>query len=146
MKDKIIVDLDGTLANIEHRRHLVKKPNHRWREFFERCVDDTPVFPVIRAVQVLCRAGYEVHIFSGRGEEVRPQTERWLNQNMVPYNTLRMRPEKSYTPDEILKRSWLLEDPTFKPSVLLVLDDRDKVVRMWRDEGLTCLQVAPGNF
>ena len=28
-----------------------------------------------------------------------------------------------------------------------VLDDRDRVVKMWREElGLTCLPVAPGNF
>jgi len=27
-----------------------------------------------------------------------------------------------------------------------VLDDRDQVVRMWRALGLTCVQVAPGDF
>jgi len=27
-----------------------------------------------------------------------------------------------------------------------VFDDRDQVVKMWREAGLRCLQVAPGNF
>ena len=30
--------------------------------------------------------------------------------------------------------------------VFLVVDDRDKVVKMWRDLGLNTFQVAPGNF
>ena len=27
-----------------------------------------------------------------------------------------------------------------------VLDDRNQVVKMWRENGLTCLQVAEGDF
>jgi hypothetical protein len=30
--------------------------------------------------------------------------------------------------------------------VFLVVDDRDKVVKMWRDLGLNTFQVAPGDF
>lgn len=31
-------------------------------------------------------------------------------------------------------------------NVIGVLDDRTQVVNMWRSMGLTCLQVAPGDF
>lgn len=30
--------------------------------------------------------------------------------------------------------------------ILCVLDDRNKVVKMWRELGLTCLQMAEGDF
>jgi hypothetical protein len=30
--------------------------------------------------------------------------------------------------------------------VLCVFDDRDKVVKMWRENGINCFQVAPGDF
>ena len=33
-----------------------------------------------------------------------------------------------------------------KDDVLMTVDDRQRVVDMWRAEGLTCLQVAPGDF
>ncbi len=66
-----------------------------------------------------------------------------------------MRPHGDYTPDEVLKSDWCdeyrlvprgaRELPDDKP-VALVFDDRDKVVRMWRERGFRCLQVAPGNF
>jgi hypothetical protein len=31
-------------------------------------------------------------------------------------------------------------------NTFLVLDDRDQVVKMWRERGFRCLQVANGNF
>ena len=54
-------------------------------------------------------------------------------------------------PDEKLKLQWFEE--TFvipenidETKVVAVFDDRQKVVDMWREIGLTCMQVAPGNF
>ena len=41
----------------------------------------------------------------------------------------------------------MLDDAFFHiDDVFLVVDDRQKVVNMWRDLGLTCVQVAPGDF
>ena len=37
----------------------------------------------------------------------------------------------------------ILEDG-FDP--VLVFEDRDRVVQMWRDAGLKCLQVKPGEY
>jgi hypothetical protein len=55
-----------------------------------------------------------------------------------------MRPQGSFTPDDVLKQAWL--DELGADNVFCVFDDRDKVVQMWRNNGLTCFQVAPGNF
>ena len=49
-------------------------------------------------------------------------------------------------PDDELKKRWLDQLFTNTDDVHCVFDDRDKVVKMWRDNGLTCFQVAPGNF
>lgn len=77
-------------------------------------------------------------------ETVKKETVQWLKNNKVPYTSLRMRPENDYTPDDELKRQWLKD--LNKDQILCVFDDRSKVVKMWRDEGLTCFQVAPGDF
>ena len=51
------------------------------------------------------------------------------------------------TPDEILKRQWYEELPqNDKERLVCVFDDRQKVVDMWRSIGVTCLQVAAGDF
>ena len=61
------------------------------------------------------------------------------------YDVLKMRPERNFIPDEQLKLKWLNE-MDWKEDVEAVFDDRQKVVDMWREIGLTCAQVAPGNF
>ena len=53
-----------------------------------------------------------------------------------------------YMKDDLLKKGWLNDifPGEKKDRILCVFDDRDKVVKMWRDEGLTCMQVAEGAF
>ena len=153
----IIFDLDGTLANIDHRRNLilkntpdwdkyVEKKKIDWEKFYKECVNDTPNVPVVEIYKTLQQTGkYTMVILSGRSEVVRKETEEWLKRNYIEYDLLVMRPDKDYTPDEDLKRSWLkkLQETEM---VCCVFDDRKKVVNMWRKEGLTCFQVAEGEY
>jgi hypothetical protein len=147
----VIADLDGTIALIDHRRHWLDAERHaemttdeRWRKFFAECVNDLPNWPVIWTLQALQRAGYYIHVFSGRSDEVREETIDWLEAFNVPYHHWRMRAAGDFTPDEELKRQWIAE---YNLSLILcVFDDRQKVVVMWRSLGLACFQVAPGDF
>lgn len=160
-----IFDLDGTLADIEHRRHLVAKtergPAPNWDEFYARCVQDAPIEPVVNLFRMMYRAGRTLEIWSGRSAAVRRQTEDWLHSNLFRrqwsqwewrepssprFVRLRLRPEGDYTPDEQLKERWLDHALAEGTQVELVIDDRAKVVSMWRRRGLTCLQCAPGEF
>lgn len=146
----VIVDLDGTLALNKHRSHFIDKSSGRkpdWVAYFEACDKDLPNHPVIEAVNALKAQGNRVHIFSARGDIVRDKTVKWLSLHGVQYDDLTMREMDTYTADEILKRFWLLDlYPNYKNDILCVFDDRDKVVKMWRELGLICFQVAEGNF
>lgn len=139
----IICDLDGTLADVEHRRHHVTGGRRNWPAFFAACTDDPAMSPVVETVRTLAAAGHRVEIWSGRSDEVRAETERWLKAEGLGGLPLKMRRRGDNTPDDILKQSWLLAEET-KPD--LVFDDRDKVVAMWRRHGIICAQVAPGDF
>uniref|UniRef100_A0A6M3IFR2 Polynucleotide kinase PNKP phosphatase domain-containing protein n=1 Tax=viral metagenome TaxID=1070528 RepID=A0A6M3IFR2_9ZZZZ len=142
----VIFDLDGTLANIEHRRHLVTNGNHNWDKFYEECVNDTPNVPVMMIYKILQKQNdTTMAILSGRSEVVRKQTEDWLDTNFIKYDILKMRPENDYTPDEELKRKWMIEISN-REMIFCVFDDRQKVVDMWRQEGLCCFQVAKVDF
>ena len=46
--NKVIFDVDGTLMNIEHRRHLVSDGNNDWKTFMDPEVmkGDTPASPL----------------------------------------------------------------------------------------------------
>lgn len=148
-----IFDLDGTLALIGHRRHLVEGPKKDWPAFYRACVDDEPNWPVIRCLDAL-RYTAQVLIFSGRSDEVQAETVDWLARytsisaaELVAGRDLTMRKAGDYTPDDVLKEQWLhgmFEQD--RKRIAAVFDDRDRVVAMWRRNGIPCFQVAPGEF
>lgn len=162
-KYTVIFDLDGTLALNEHRQHFLKSPYDSktvlpedikakfenwkpdWNAFYEACDKDKPNLPVIEMCNVLYDAGYQIVILSGRSYSVFRKTTDWLIKHEVKYHHLQMRDIEDYTPDEILKLKWYSKS-VIKDKVLCVFDDRQKVVDMWRNEGLTCFQVASGKF
>jgi len=157
-KKWVIFDLDGTLANIEIRRKMATKSNGKvdWEIFFaDRLIElDEPNQPVIDTCKALKAAGYNIAILSGRSKSSKQTTMDWLSKHGVEYNILKMRPTShpwKFMPDEKLKLGWfndLWADDENKSEheVVCVFDDRDKVVKMWREIGLTCMQVAPGDF
>lgn len=150
-----IFDLDGTLALIDHRRPILDNTDnpHRWDDFYRACVRDIPNRRVIQIMHQLMLCN-EVHIWSGRSEIVRAETMEWLMQNTffigrkdINDKRIKMRPENDYTPDEILKEQWLNQlSGEDRERLAGIFDDREKVVQMWRRNGLTCFQVADGNF
>ena len=152
MKNTIIFDLDGTLALIDKRRELSTKPNGKID--FDKLHDpslikhDKPNWPVIKIAQLFAEQGFNVVIFSGRSDKTKFTTRSWLSNNRIPFHSLVMRPHKTmnFIPDEVLKKQMLDDAPFNKDEVLMVVDDRQKVVDMWRDIGLNCFQVAPGDF
>ena len=154
----VIFDLDGTLADIEKRRTKATKPDGKlnWKVFFdpENIELDEPNHPVIQMAQSLAETGHKIAIFSGSSKATSSTTRLWLSKHRIPFSILKMRPTGhpwAYMPDEKLKQDWFNEvfaNPVDmdEAEVVAVFDDRDKVVKMWREIGLTCMQVAPGNF
>ena len=173
MKKTVIFDLDGTLAIIDKRRIKAGSPSGKtpspnkmdWDVFFDpdNIKLDEPNHPVIKMAQLFNHDGFNIVIFSGRNDRSFHTTKEWLDLNQVPFHLLVMRPDKfkdeswpiadgnpatkdmRFMPDEILKKK-MLDTFVDKDDVLMCVDDRQKVVDMWRDEGLTCFQVAKGDF
>jgi FMN phosphatase YigB (HAD superfamily) len=152
----IIFDLDGTLADISLRRKKARKEDDtiNWSIFFDpRNIQlDSPIESVLFLYHsMILSAEIKVVIFSGRSDVTKQRTFDWFSEHdIVPPDIIEMRKDGDYTPDEILKKKWLyqlLEDEYIsKEDILFVVDDRNKVVKMWREEGLTCLQCAEGDF
>ena len=150
MKNYIIVDIDGTIADATHRLHYIhdQGPGKKdWNAFFNECVHDTPHQDVIDLVRLCSVAhNHEVLYVSGRSDQVRLETRAWLVRHGLPFGRLHMRKQGDHRPDYQVK-SEILDQIGLKPeNVWFVLDDRDQVVDMWRNRGFRVLQVADGNF
>jgi phosphoglycolate phosphatase-like HAD superfamily hydrolase len=151
----IIMDIDGTLANAEHRLHLLPqkgvvdskdKVDEQWEAFFAEAEKDTLNTEIARLNNAMAMAGYKVVICTGRREEERKMTERWLAKHKIFYNALFMRQDGDRREDSVIKREMLREIKSSGYHPLFAVEDRARVVKMWREEGLRCLQVCEGNY
>ena len=149
----VIFDLDGTLALIDDRRAISTKDNGKmdWDTFFDpkNIQLDKPNWPVILMAQTLKKEGHRIVIFSGRSKATKNATRDWLKSLDVPFDVLKMRPTDGglkWMKDDLLTKTWLDDLFPNTDDIICVFDDRDKVVQMWRDNGITCFQVADGNF
>ena len=144
--EAVICDLDGTLALIHGRSPY---------DASDCDLKDLPNWPVIETIKAHWEAGRKIIFCSGREDKYRPETIRFIEKYCyvvygdaaatVEYE-LFMRKTDDFRKDAIIKEEIYQEHIAGKYNVLCVLDDRDQVVEFWRSKGLTCFQVAPGNF
>jgi tRNA uridine 5-carbamoylmethylation protein Kti12 len=134
----IIVDIDGTLAHMEGRSPYD----------YSRVLQDKPDECIINLVNMIDSVpGWHVIIMSGRPESCRTETIQWLSHYSSPVTELHMRPVEMLNEHDEVVKEWLYNTRIkqhFK--VLMAIDDRDRVVDMWRRIGVKCLQAERGNF
>lgn len=170
----VIVDVDGTLADCSHRRRQVPKNCQKckgsgkiegmrglpcekclgkghvtgtdWKFFYtpDLILKDPPFPVVVEWVQNLYDH-YTVLIVSGRGADIAAEgTVNWLAKHQVPYHHIFMRQGGDHRDDVEVKQDILNMLP--KDQIAFTIDDRNRVCDMWRKNGLTCYQVAEGDF
>ncbi len=139
----VVFDLDGTLALTDHRTHFLTGEKKDWRGFYAACDKDDPCWPIIHTARALMVVGHRVEIWSGRSGEVADKTLVWLCANGLAAVNIRMRKEGDHRLDTVVKAEWL-DASDRKPD--LIFEDRASVVAMWRERGIVCCQVAPGDF
>ena len=145
MADEIVIfDIDGTLADVSERIHHVRKKPKNWNAFFKGMAQDKAIQSMVRLCNILYASGLQIILCSGRSEEHRDQTVAWLAQHGVNYHDLLLRKDNDRRSDTEVKREILAT--LDKTKILFVVEDRSRVVEMWRSEGLVCLQCAPGEF
>lgn len=137
--DAIIVDIDGTVALHPQRGHYD----------YSKVLTDEVNTPIVNIVSYVGRNVNSVIFVSGREDRCREDTVAWINRafGWEPADyLLYMRKTDDHRPDDTVKNEIFEKNIAGNYDILAVFDDRDRVVDMWREKGLTCLQVADGNF
>lgn len=133
----VVVDIDGTLAHMKGRSPYDES----------RVGEDDFDWVVSAAVLGMAKTtGAEVIVLSGRTEDARHDTERWLLRHNFDAKALLMRKKGDQRPDYVIKNE--IYDAEIIPNydILAVFDDRDQVVRHLRKRGIKVFQVADGRF
>jgi predicted kinase len=147
LPEAVLCDLDGTLALIHGRSPY---------DASDCDIKDLPNTPVIETILAHYKAGRNIIFCSGREDKYMPETIRFIEKHctypgfkdepaIIGYQ-LFMRKTDDFRKDAIIKEEIYQNKIEGKYNVLLVLDDRRQVVTLWRELGLTCFQVAEGDF
>lgn len=142
IEDVVVCDIDGTLADCNHRKHHLEGKEKDWDGFFSDMLFDTLRKDVYDRV-VEESANKTLVLVSARPEEYRSATEIWLRKNNVSYTHLLMRPNNDCRPDTDVKKE-LYSKYLKHYNVTKVFDDRPAVIRMWREQGLEVEDVGDG--
>jgi len=142
----VIFDVDGTLMDIEHRRHFVVQRPKDFDAFREATSQDTAKEDIFAVAKALKAAGHRIIISSGRNKSQRAVTLKQLMVQGLVFDALYMRSDSDYRPDHEVKSQMLdkMRKEGFNPT--MAFDDRQQVVDMWREKGLTVAQVDKGDF
>ncbi len=138
-KSCFVYDLDGTLAHTNGKRHIF--------DFKEVEKDDVDfaVLQILKAVQQQPEHPYTL-IVSGRSDECKEETKKWLEKNKIRYDGLYMRKQGDNRKDSIVKEEIYNNDILPYFNVIGVFDDRQQVVDKIRDMGIKVFQVEEGLF
>jgi predicted kinase len=138
-------DLDGTMCNTNHRQHFLKDSKKNWKGFFD-AMDKDPLNKWCKAIVNNLRTSNIIVLASGRPDNYKEVTKKWLEDNKVFYDHLFMRALNDSRRDDIVKEIILDFEVLSRGSVLFAIDDRKQVVDMLRKRGVTVLQCDEGNF
>lgn len=143
----ILCDLDGTLADITHRLQYTKDETKDWHKFFEEIPNDVLRGSTLDLILDYEKKGHEIIFVSARPDTYREQTEAWLEKVLKGYpihKTLIMRKASDTRDDAEVKQQ--IYDTYFKEKypIETVIDDRPKIIRMWRENGINVIDVGQG--
>jgi predicted kinase len=115
-----ICDIDGTVCRMTGRGPYD----------FSRVHEDEPIEHTATVLRALVDDS-AIIMLSGRDDSCRDATEKWLWDNLIPFNELHMRATGDGRPDYLVKSQIFDEQIRDRFHVLGVFDDRLSVVRMW---------------
>jgi predicted kinase len=136
-------DLDGTLDNVSSVRHFLDRDERGRRNFdmFHRSSLFTP--PNEEVVQMLKdakAAGLAVLITTARGAEYSEVSQRWLDENDIPYDNYYCRPQGDFRPDYEVKKDMYDQISKYYDLVHQV-DDNPQAVQAWEEKGVLVTKV-----
>lgn len=136
LKDAVIFDCDGTLCKMHNRGA------YEWSKVGE----DLPNNDIIELCRMYKENGYQIIIVTGRDGSCGDETKKWLEKYNVPFDHFFIRETGNMEKDSVIKKRIYDNNIRGKFNIIVIVDDRNSVVSMWRSLGLRCFQVDFGDF
>ena len=139
MKNIILCDIDGTVANNDHRQHFLEGKKD-WDGFFNALDKDQPIYPIIDKIIEENKSRKEIIFLTGRPERYKDLTKTWLKKYFTFDIRILMRGDNDQRNKIITKKEIFIAN--FKRNEIdLVIDNDEELIKMWESFGLSTLKV-----
>ena len=129
MKNIILCDIDGTVANNDHRQHFLEGKKD-WDGFFSELINDLPIHSIIEMVNKEHNNGKEIIFLTGRPERYRYSTTLWLKEYFNFELKILMRKDNDQNNKLIVKKEIFEENFLLNEIDYIIDNDRD-LLDMW---------------
>ncbi len=147
VKKYAIFDMDGTLADATDRQHHLQKEPQDWEAFFGDLHMDPPIENIVTLYNTIAATDtYKVAVFTGRPERYKQMTQEWMARHGLAPCPIYCRPDNDNRHDLDVKREIYLNFVAQGREVAFIVEDRNSVVAMWREMGITCLHCRDADF
>lgn len=136
-----IFDLDGTLADDQHRHHHITQRSD-WDAYYAACPDDKPIHHIVEIAKALYKAGFKIAIVTGRSAAVREATVAWLIAHGILFDELVMRQKGDRRKNSEYKLATVTTLREMGYDIQMVFEDLRPAVKAYREIGIPCAQVA----
>ena len=142
MSDKkiILCDIDGTIANNEHRQHFLEGKKD-WDGFFSELINDKPIFSIINKVIEEHNTGKDIVFLTGRPERYRIKTTEWLKKYFDFEIRLLMR-KKNDRRNKLISKEELVEEQFKYNEIKLIIDNDKELINMWKSKKVSVLDAG----
>lgn len=143
----VTFDLDGTLRNNAHRRHLLPSlnPESSWSQYAQACGDDQPIAGAVKLLSLLLQVVDEVHLISCADHSSYDQAAEWLYRHGIEYDRLELTNHEALGfPSDVDRKTGYIEQlHAHGKRVVLHVDNYAPVKRAVEAMGVPGLLVDP---
>ena len=139
MSKVILCDIDGTVANNDHRQHLLKNFNN-WNKFFLAMSKDDPYPKAVKLLENFSK-DYEIIFLTGRPERYRKETTEWLKKNInLKTFELIMRENEDFT-DKVQAKKKMFRNKLSSKKIKLIIENDEELINLWESLNLDVLDI-----
>jgi uncharacterized HAD superfamily protein len=137
----VILDVDGTLCDVEDIRHYVMGESKDFDSFHKASLFCPPVVWVQSLAANI--TGVTKIVVTGRSERYRKTTTDWLHKHEIRASHLWMRKDHDQRKDFEVKKEILDNHIAPYYDVIFAVDDNPNVIQLWQSHGIPVI-VVPG--
>ena len=127
----VICDIDGTVADNNHRQHLLGK-SRNWEAFFNEMENDQPINNVLEMVKKKYEDGFQIIFLTGRPERYRSITKKWLEKYIYFEFCLVMRKDND-TRNKVLVKKELFKENFSDLQIECFIENDLDLLKLWEN-------------